>query len=100
MRRLVLTLIVLASSAAVAFSQSGAPPKEAIDITDAEIHEVLKHAPPAVDQQLRIVDIGTFHLVQTTHTPAPLTLSTSCLLWKKWVVQMGCSTHVLWLSIS
>ena len=61
MQRLALNLIVLASAAAVASSQSSAPPKEAIDITDAEIHEVLKHAPPAVDQQLRIVDIGKFN---------------------------------------
>jgi len=62
MRRLSLWPILLALSTAVAFSQSSAPPKEAIDITDAEVHEVLKHAPPAVDQQLRIVDLGKFNL--------------------------------------
>lgn len=44
------------------FAQSDVPPKQAIDITDADVKEVLKHAPPAVDQQLRVVDIGKYNL--------------------------------------
>jgi len=43
-------------------AQSGAPPKEAIDITDADVKEVLKHATPAVDQQLKVVDLGAYNL--------------------------------------
>jgi mannose-6-phosphate isomerase-like protein (cupin superfamily) len=38
------------------------PPKYAIDITDAEIKEVLKNAPPKVDQMLKVVDIGKYNL--------------------------------------
>jgi mannose-6-phosphate isomerase-like protein (cupin superfamily) len=45
----------------VALAQTA--PKEAIDITNAEIQEVLKHASPqAVDQQLRVVDMGKYNL--------------------------------------
>ena len=39
-----------------------APPSEAIYITDDEIKTVLEGAPPAVDQQLRIVDMGEYQL--------------------------------------
>jgi hypothetical protein len=53
---------LLSLSQGVSFSQSGALPKEAIDITDAEVKEVVKHAPPAVDQQLRVVDLGAYNL--------------------------------------
>ncbi len=60
MQKLALSLFTL--SAAIAFAQSSAPPKEAIDITDADVKEVLKHAPPAVDQQLKVVDIGKYNL--------------------------------------
>ena len=62
MRRAVLGVAVLFTlSSAVAFSQS-APPKEAIDIPKSDIDEVLKHAPPAVDQTLRVVDMGKYNL--------------------------------------
>jgi hypothetical protein len=57
MKRQAFGLVLLTLSQAIAFSQSG-PPKQAIDITDADVKEVLKHAPPAVDQQLRVVDMG------------------------------------------
>jgi len=46
--------------AAIALAQTA--PKEATYITDAEVKEVLKHAPPAVDQQLRVVDMGKYNL--------------------------------------
>jgi len=45
-------------SSVVAFAQ----PKDAIDITDAQIKEVLKFAPPAVDQTLRVIDMGKYQL--------------------------------------
>jgi mannose-6-phosphate isomerase-like protein (cupin superfamily) len=37
-------------------------PKEAIYITDEQVKTVLKNAPPAVDQQLRVVDMGEYQL--------------------------------------
>ena len=62
MKKAVLGLAVLfTGSVGHMFAQSG-PPKVAIDITDAEIKEVLTHAPPAVDQQLKVVDIGKYNL--------------------------------------
>ena len=57
MRNSTLTLL-FALLPVAAFAQ----PKEATDITDADVKEVLKHAPPAVDQQLKIVDIGKLNL--------------------------------------
>lgn len=39
-----------------------AQPKEAVDITDAQIKEVLKFAPPAVDQTLRVIDMGKYQM--------------------------------------
>ena len=53
---------LIACTQAVSSAQPGAPPKEAIDITDAEVKEVLKHTPPAVDQQLKVVDLGAYNL--------------------------------------
>jgi len=53
---------LLALSQGVSFSQPSAPTKQAIDITDADVKEVLKHAPPAVDQQLKVVDLGAYNL--------------------------------------
>jgi hypothetical protein len=52
---------LLALSHGVSFAQSGKPLKEAIDISAAEVKEVLKHAPPAVDQQLKVVDLGAYN---------------------------------------
>jgi hypothetical protein len=54
------TLCIFVLGQAVAFSQ--APPKQAIDIKDADVKEVLKGAPPAVDQQLKVVDVGKYNL--------------------------------------
>jgi len=47
---------------AVAFSQSPAPPLLAFDITKADVDAVLKNAPPAVDQQIRVVDVGKYNV--------------------------------------
>src|SRR5689334_18483030 len=52
--------VVLAVSAGMAFAQSGI--KEAVDIPNSDVQKVLKNAPPAVDQQLRVVDIGKLQL--------------------------------------
>jgi mannose-6-phosphate isomerase-like protein (cupin superfamily) len=36
--------------------------KQAVDITAEDVTEVLKHAPPAVDQQLKVVDTGKYNV--------------------------------------
>ena len=55
---------VFALSQGIAFAQSG--PKDAIDITHAQIEAVQKagaaRTPPAVDQTLRVIDMGTYAL--------------------------------------
>ena len=43
-------------------TQSGPPPNIAFDITKADVDTLLKNAPPAVDQQLRVVDMGKYNL--------------------------------------
>jgi len=51
------------AAAMLAFSAIGfAQPKAAVDITKAQIDEVLKYAPPAVDQTLRVIDMGGYAL--------------------------------------
>ena len=54
--------ILLLLSPAVTFAQSGAPPQIAFDITKSDIDTLLKNAPPAVDQALRVVDMGKYNL--------------------------------------
>ena len=55
---------VFASTAwqAVTFTQSPAPPNIAFDITKADVETLLRNAPPAVDQQLRVVDVGKYNI--------------------------------------
>src|SRR5579863_168434 len=54
---------VLGAAALLMFSTIGfAQPKAAIDITKAQIDEVLKNAPPKVDQTLRVIDMGGYAL--------------------------------------
>jgi len=48
-------------SQAAAFAQCEVP-KDATYIMDSDVKDVLKHAPPAVDQQLRIVDLCKYNL--------------------------------------
>jgi len=54
------TVCIFVLGQALAFSQ--APLKQAVDIKDADVKEVLKGAPPAVDQQLKVVDVGKYNL--------------------------------------
>jgi mannose-6-phosphate isomerase-like protein (cupin superfamily) len=55
--------VTLSLSQAVTFSQAGAPPNIAFDITKADIDLVLKNAPPSPpDRQLRVVDMGKYNL--------------------------------------
>jgi len=66
MKKLIVGVIigVCASTAwqAVTFSQSPAPPQIAFDIMKADVDALLKNAPPAVDQQLRVVDVGKYNI--------------------------------------
>jgi mannose-6-phosphate isomerase-like protein (cupin superfamily) len=50
------------STPAISFAQSHPKPTVATDITDQDVKEVLKHAPPAVDQQLKVVDVGPYNV--------------------------------------
>ena len=65
MRRVILGILVVCAVTAwqaVGLSQSGAPPQIAFDIPKTDIDTLLKNAPPAVDQQLRVVDMGKYNL--------------------------------------
>jgi len=66
MRKTILGLaVLLLLSPVVAFAQStqsGPPPDIAFDIPKADVDTLLKNAPPAVDQQLRVVDMGKYNL--------------------------------------
>jgi mannose-6-phosphate isomerase-like protein (cupin superfamily) len=44
------------------FGQKGAAPQIAFDISKTDVDTLLKNAPPAVDQQLRVVDMGKYNL--------------------------------------
>ena len=76
MNRTILALGLLLLLPAAAFSQAGAPPPPpmpmpspsgtapqiAFDIPKTDIDTLLKNAPPAVDQALRVVDMGKYNL--------------------------------------
>lgn len=59
----VFVLLALPMSQSVTYSQEGAPPNIAFDITKADVDLVLKNAPPSPpDRQLRVVDMGKYNL--------------------------------------
>jgi mannose-6-phosphate isomerase-like protein (cupin superfamily) len=63
MRKAILCLgALLVASPSITSSETGAPPNMAFDITKADVDTLLKNAPPAVDQQLRVVDMGKYNL--------------------------------------
>jgi mannose-6-phosphate isomerase-like protein (cupin superfamily) len=60
---IVLAVLFTACQAiAWAQSQAPAPPVVAFDIMKADIDLLLKNSPPAVDQQIRVVDMGQYNL--------------------------------------
>ena len=61
--RLVILAMLCVTAQAVTRSQSGTPQRPAVDITNADIRATIKTAPTdaVTDQQIRVVDIGTFH---------------------------------------
>jgi len=59
----VFVLVAVMAWQAHTYSQAGAPPNIAFDITKADLDLVLKNAPPSPpDRQLRVVDMGKYNL--------------------------------------
>lgn len=59
--RTVLIALVVACQA-IAWAESPSPPVVAFDILKADVDLLLKNSPPAVDQQIRVVDMGQYNL--------------------------------------
>jgi hypothetical protein len=64
MNRVILSLlaVLLAVYPVATWAEGPAPPVVAFDITKADIDLLLKNSPPAVDQQIRVVDMGKYNL--------------------------------------
>jgi hypothetical protein len=64
MNKIILSVVVLSLTAshAVTWAQTPAPPVVAFDILKADIDLLLKNSPPAIDQQIRVVDMGQYNL--------------------------------------
>jgi mannose-6-phosphate isomerase-like protein (cupin superfamily) len=64
MNRVILSIlaVVLTAHPAVAWAESPAPPVVAFDILKTDIDLLLKNSPHAIDQQIRVVDMGQYNL--------------------------------------
>src|ERR1700722_4574920 len=64
MNRMVFGVFAMSLTACPAMmqAQSPAPPVVAFDILKADIDLLLKNSPPAIDQQIRVVDMGEYNL--------------------------------------
>jgi len=66
MRRTLLVILAMlcVTVQAVTRSQSGTPQRPAVDITNADIRATIKAAPTdaVMDQQIRVIDIGTYNV--------------------------------------
>ncbi len=65
MRTLILSILTIAGAASAASAQTlgeNNGPTQATYISDEEIKTVLKGAPPAVDQQIKVVDTGKYNV--------------------------------------
>jgi mannose-6-phosphate isomerase-like protein (cupin superfamily) len=63
MKKTILSFAALSAfSQAIGFAQSHAKPTVATDIKDEDVKLVLKGAPPAVDQQIKVVDVGPYNV--------------------------------------
>ena len=63
MKRIILGWAALLTvSQAISVAQSHPKPTVATDIKDEDVKLVLKGAPPAVDQQLKVVDVGPYNV--------------------------------------
>jgi len=61
---LAMLAVLFVMAQAVTRSQSGASQRSAVDITNVDIHATIKTAPAdaVMDQQIRVVDIGTYNV--------------------------------------
>src|ERR1700736_617506 len=59
---LMIPTVLVAAYPAVMWAESPAPPVVAFDILKADIDLLLKNSPPAIDQQIRVVDMGQYNL--------------------------------------
>jgi len=66
MKRIILSVLAVlnlfTACQAITWAQSPTPPVVAFDILKTDIDLLLKNAPPAVDQQIRVVDMGKYSL--------------------------------------
>lgn len=64
MKSIILSAVAvsLAVCQAVAWAEPPAPPVVAFDILKSDIDLLLKNSPPAIDQQIRVVDMGEYNL--------------------------------------
>jgi hypothetical protein len=62
MKNLVAGSALLILSQTICVAQSHAKPNVATDISAEDVQKVLKGAPPAVDQQLKVVDAGPYNV--------------------------------------
>ena len=64
MKRVILSVpaVLFTACQAITWAQSLTPPVVAFDILKTDIDLLLKNAPPAVDQQIRVVDMGKYNL--------------------------------------
>jgi hypothetical protein len=64
MKKVILSVVAVLFTAcqAITWAESPAPPVVAFDILKADIDLLLKNSPPAVDQQIRVVDMGEYNL--------------------------------------
>ena len=73
---LAMLAILLVAAQAVTRSQSGTPQRSAVDVTNADIRATIRTAPAAavMDQQIRVIDIGTYNVaVGVLHRAATAT---------------------------
>src|SRR5579863_7010337 len=64
MKRVIPSVLAVLFTAcqAITWAESPAPPVVAFDIMKADIDLLLKNSPPAIDQQIRVVDMGEYNL--------------------------------------
>lgn len=68
MKRIILTVVAVLCVAYPAVTRAESPlapapiPMVAYDITKADVDLLLKNSPPAIDQQMRVVDMGKYNL--------------------------------------
>src|ERR1700743_1532031 len=76
MKKAVLGFAVILTGSVHVVGQTKEPPKQAIDISAAEIQQIIDHPPTrSVDQQIKVIDIGKYNLaggvIHRPATPAP-----------------------------